>query len=114
MADKLNPADEIRKMSPQEFQELGILQEVNRQFLHPLGLALEVTFDPSIGEFVFGEVWDYRSDPEGIIFGDGVLGTPESLAKWEYVHAELRKHQLARERLFHGQITQPIRPETNQ
>lgn len=33
----------IRYMDMQEFQEGGFLQEANRQFFHPLGLALEWT-----------------------------------------------------------------------
>lgn len=32
----------INKMNIKEFREKGYLQEVNRQFLHPLGLALEI------------------------------------------------------------------------
>ena len=57
---------EIKKMSPKEFRKLGYLQEVNRQFLHPLGLALEMVIDDESGGESFGSVWDYRNDPEGI------------------------------------------------
>jgi len=32
-------------MDIKEFKERGYLQEVNRKFLHPLGLALEVVID---------------------------------------------------------------------
>lgn len=32
----------LRKVTPQELLESGIVQEVNRQFLHPLGYALTV------------------------------------------------------------------------
>lgn len=35
-------ADEIKYMDVAEFRELGFLQEANRQFFHPLGLALSV------------------------------------------------------------------------
>ena len=31
-----------KRITPAEFRAAGLLQEVNRQFLHPLGLALEV------------------------------------------------------------------------
>lgn len=63
---------EPKKMSVKEFRELGYLQELNRRFLHPLGLALEVDLKPD-GSESFGEVWDYRDDPEGMIFGPNMI-----------------------------------------
>lgn len=48
-------------LSMEEFAEGGYLLEVNRQILHPLGLAL--AYD---GEALM--VIDSRSDPEGIYF----------------------------------------------
>ena len=38
------------KLSVMEFRDLGYLQELNRQFLHPLGLSMEVMLDPLTGE----------------------------------------------------------------
>lgn len=35
----------IKKIDIKEFRESGYLQELNRTFLHPLGLALEVEID---------------------------------------------------------------------
>lgn len=55
-----------------EFRAAGYLQELNRQFLHPLGLALEVVTDPD-GTERLGGVWDYRDDGEGIRYAPGVL-----------------------------------------
>ncbi|KKM79075.1 hypothetical protein LCGC14_1353620 [marine sediment metagenome] len=52
-----------------EFIQEGYLQEVNRQFFHPLGLALEVKIDEETGECSLGNIWDCREDPEGIVFG---------------------------------------------
>jgi len=63
----------IKRMSVAEFRRLGYLQEVNRLFLHPIGLALEVVVDTETGEEMFGEVWDYRDDPEGLRFGDNII-----------------------------------------
>ena len=57
-----------KKMSVKEFRAKGYLQEVNRLLLHRLGLALEVMVDTESGEERFGEVWDSREDPEGIVF----------------------------------------------
>lgn len=56
--------EEVKYMDPAEFQKLGYLQEVNRLFLHPLGLALEVRIGD--GGVTLSGIWDYRDDPEGI------------------------------------------------
>lgn len=50
-----------------EFRRLGYLQEVNRQILHPLGLALEVSIEDS-GEEKLSGIWDCRDEDEGVIF----------------------------------------------
>ena len=57
----------IKYMDIKEFREKGYLQEVNRQFLHPLGLALEVRQDID-GSERLGKIWDYRKDKEGIYY----------------------------------------------
>lgn len=63
---------EIKKMNIKEFREKGFLQEANRLFFHPLGLALEVIIKDD-GTQKLGGVWDYRDDAEGMLFGDGVI-----------------------------------------
>ena len=68
-----------------EFREKGFLHEANRQFFHPLGLALAINLDEN-GDETLGGIWDYRYDPEGMFFGEKEL----SQAKIDYV-AELRK-----------------------
>lgn len=57
----------IKYMDVNEFIEEGYLQELNRRFLHPLGLAIECEVDED-GEARLGRVWDYRDDPEGLYF----------------------------------------------
>ena len=54
-------------INPQELIDLGILQEANRRFFHPLGLALEIDSVNKIS------IQDHRDDPEGMIFADGVM-----------------------------------------
>jgi len=66
-----------KMMTPKEFRRQGFLRELNRQFLHPLGLALEVVTDDD-GTERFGEVWDLREDPEGFIFDDSILATKKA------------------------------------
>lgn len=100
----------IKYMDIDDFRKDGYLHELNRRFLHPLGLALEVRDQPpgetmedtlrkqlvdapglelsqsdmrKVIEAVTGwakdnhmdfgwvsGVWDYREDPEGMIFGE--------------------------------------------
>jgi hypothetical protein len=50
-------------------REDGYLQEVNRGFFHPLGLALAITVDGETGVL---SIWDARDDAEGIHFAEGV------------------------------------------
>jgi molecular chaperone GrpE len=57
---------EAKKIDIKEFRESGYLQEVNRRFFHPLGLAIEVTKD-DLGDFISG-IWDYREETEGIYY----------------------------------------------
>ena len=64
---------EIKRIDIKEFRTKGFLQEVNRQFFHPLGLALEVIIDEDTGNETLGGIWDYRDDPEGIFFLDNLI-----------------------------------------
>ncbi len=75
-----------------EFQAEGYLQELNRQFLHPLGLALEVVVGDD-GTMTLGGVWDHRDDPEGVDFGE--FG-PENQAKAKRVAALSKERRPAR------------------
>lgn len=36
---------EIKRIDIKEFREKGYIQELNRRFLHPLGMAIEVVVD---------------------------------------------------------------------
>lgn len=54
---------EPKYMTAKEFQDEGYLMEANRQFFHPLGLALCVFTDEE-GERILG-VLDDREDLEG-------------------------------------------------
>lgn len=89
---------EIKKMIVKEFRELGLLQEINRQFLHPMGLALEVVVEDD-GSESFGLVWDYRDDPKGMEFADGMLNHGKTMtvkemyeSKREYREKNLGYH----------------------
>jgi hypothetical protein len=85
-------ADDHKTIDVKEFREFGYLQEVNRCFFHPLGLALEVKIDED-GNETLGAVWDSRDDPEGFIFGPGMIEPQKRLnvsREW-LIKAEIRK-----------------------
>lgn len=86
----------IKLIGIKEFREAGYLQEANRRFFHPLGLALEVTVEDDGTERLSG-IWDYRDDPEGVRFAEGYGADAEKAARvdreWAE-HAEYRKRTL--------------------
>lgn len=65
----MTTSSDINRMDIAAFRADGYLQELNRRFLHPLGLALEVIVNDD-GSEQFGGVWDYRDDPEGMAYGE--------------------------------------------
>ena len=90
----------------QEFQRLGYLQEVNRRFFHPLGLALAVD-DPEDGtSWTLGSIWDEREDPEGWFFDTSTLDQ----GKADFIDAEIKKRRKVRESVC-GAVIQPIGAE---
>ena len=97
----------IKRMGAKEFRELGYLQELNRCFLHPLGLALEVMIDEETGDEVFGKVWDYRDDPEGIVFNDEFTHLNDKRAIAQRIAFERNKKSATRKELL-GYTIQPF------
>lgn len=85
-----------------EFKDFGYLQELNRRFLHPLGLSLMVEQDKH-GTWRLAGIWDYRDDLEGIICADGVLSFDKQLR----VNQEMIKRDIKRLRKL-GFVIQPV------
>lgn len=80
----------INYLDLNEFRNDGFLQEANRKFFHPLGLAISVIVDDETGEVTgLGPVWDYRDDAEGMFYGPDMIN-PEKVEKIE----ELRKSKV--------------------
>ena len=73
------------------------LPELNRQFLHPLGLALEIVVDDE-GNETIGGVWDCREYLEGIHYNleDDVERRTKFRKKIANVEAEMEKRECAR------------------
>ena len=79
----------IKRIDIKEFRVKGFLQEANRKFFHPLGLALEVIINDETGEENLGGIWGYRDDDEGMFFG------PDNILKIRIDYVEsLRKSKL--------------------
>ena len=88
----------MKRISAEEFRNLGLLMEVNRLFLHPLGLALEVKVKKN-GDTEFGQVQDLRDDPDVMMFADATW-FPDDIVRAEYVES-LRLNRLpARQKRF--------------
>jgi len=87
------------KMNIKEFRESGYLQEVNRLFLHPLGLALEIIIEED-GTEKLGGVWDYREDDEGMRYHESVINSPQFHNKKENIAKIIRERREKREQLL--------------
>ena len=91
----------IKYLDISEFREFGLLQEINRTFFHPRGLALEVTLD-DVGNYSISGIQDLREDPEGMTFANSPSRSKyESCQKLLDDKATTRKHTL-------GWIIQPV------
>jgi hypothetical protein len=92
-----------------ELREFGFLQEVNRCFFHPLGLALAININ-DYGIESLGCVWDSREDPEGFQFDYKNRDSKyivQALAKMENVNA-LRDSKTERRKKLFGAVIEPI------
>lgn len=99
---------DIKRMNIKEFRELGYLMELNRTFLHPLGLALEVVIDEETGEERLGGIWDYRDDPEGMNFGwEDEQAQQRARVKAAFVEAQRQAKKQTREEAL-GYFIQPV------
>lgn len=100
-------SNNIKYIDIKEFREFGFLQELNRHFLHPLGMALEVIIEDD-GTERLGGIWDYRDDPEGMLFGEPF--NEEGLQKAKRVIEFMAKKWIKRRESF-GYVVQPMPPE---
>jgi len=104
--------ESIKRISIKEFREKGYLQELNRRFLHPLGLALEVIVSED-GSEKLGGIWDYRDDKEGMHYGlnDSEFTNQERLeafkTKYNLIETEINEKRSRREKIL-GFYQEPI------
>ncbi len=70
----MSEEQDIKELDMNVFRDGGFLQEANRKFFHPLGIALSVIVEDDGGNVTgFGIVWDYRDDPEGLFYGSDII-----------------------------------------
>lgn len=102
------PKSSIKRIDIKEFRELGLIQEINRRLLHPMGLALEVVISDEDGSEKLGGVWDFRNDPEGLAFQAGLLETETAREKARRVDELFNSKKEIREKNL-GWHVQPIK-----
>lgn len=90
-------ANDCPEMPVDELAAGGYVQEANRQFFHPLGLAL--AYEPDSGRVM---VLDSRDDPEGVYFAGIDLAPKAAL-----IRAEKAGRSYARQKAL-GYVIQPL------
>jgi len=99
----------IKTIDIKEFREKGYLQEVNRRFFHPLGLALAVDKKDD-GTEVLKEVWDSREDVEGFFY-DIKNSDQERKDKFkknaEFIDSQFKKYEENRKETL-GFVIEPV------
>ncbi|WP_010497824.1 hypothetical protein [Paenibacillus elgii] len=98
---------EVKYMDTKEFREKGFLFEVNRQFFHPLGLALEIKIDDEGNEYL-GGVWDHRDDPEGMLYDEKLMQSDSARQKKQNVIDLLTEKAKCRTEKY-GYVIQPVK-----
>jgi len=89
-------------IDPKEFVDFGHLQELNRGYLHPLGMALAV-LEEDDGSVSLAGIIDHRDDPEGMIFTTVNKDKAERVARERDVKMPVRTKAL-------GFWQQPVEP----
>lgn len=87
----------MKYLSADAIRELGILQELNRLLLHPIGIAAEVNLEDGTLR-----MQDHRDSPDGVIYAEGVID-------WRKSHAfsELAKARMEARTATLGFLIQP-------
>jgi len=94
-----------------EFKDKGYLQEANRRFFHPLGLALSVRLDEKDDKVKEIFVMEVLDDPEGFCFGYKNRTTKQNLVsmnKKKFIDEEMFKRKDARIKMFGSMIEEIV------
>lgn len=82
-------------MTPREFLDSGLLFQVNRQILHPLGLYMSVTVLDD-GDCVINQILEESSDDDGFHFDTAMLAEGIAKLKTYYQNPDVRRRAKAR------------------
>lgn len=93
-------AEDIKTTDVRLLLDSGLLFKINLEILHPLGLAMGM--DQNTGAV---ELWDYRDDPEGMIYSDGAYA--HGLEKLEQFVTEFVNKKLEERQSVLGYTIQP-------
>jgi hypothetical protein len=98
----------MQMMSLKDFRDKGYLQEVNRKFLHPLGLALGIAIDKQETDDeneqnYFLVIIEALDDPEGILYPYAMMDQE----KTAYVDKQWMERAVTRQKEL-GYVIQPI------
>jgi hypothetical protein len=87
---------------------LGFLQELNRRFLHPCGLALSVEVHED-GTETFDSIFDFRDDPEGILFEEKLFDDERKLRRSSEIDSLIESKINNRKQWCDGNGVQKVR-----
>jgi hypothetical protein len=109
MADKPKRiGDGTSKAAAKYLLDTGLLFEINRTVLHPLGLALSVECDDETEEVNgFAYLWDSTDDSEGICFSTEILVEGRKKLDGYLAERDVKKLYEERKKAL-GYIIQPI------
>jgi hypothetical protein len=102
--EEIPDASTLKFIDLHEFQDQGYLLEVNRQFFHPLGLALTLRFNLDTGAADIMGIQDWRDDPEGGLFTEI---TPEEGVKAKEIERQWQEKAAVRQERY-GFVVQPL------
>ena len=94
--------DNFKEIDLNEFRSFGYLQELDRVFIHPLGLALQILTDED--NKPFSRFLDFRDDPGGMYFFD--LSLDKDKEKFYNVLNEFKKFKKSRLEILEFNIQQ--------
>jgi len=97
----------VDKLTVSEFRQEGLLQELNRLFLHPRGLSMSVVVNDE-GEEVFDMyISDVRGTPDVFTLPESLVGSTTSLENVDHVAESFNKESRLRQQKL-GYVVQSL------
>ena len=100
----INEVEGLKRMTPEDFLRGGYLQELNRRFLHPLGISLGARHIN--GQYELGPIFDCREIKDGVSFD--MDGDPGLFIDYLYKIEEEIISQVPKRKAHYGWVVQPL------